>query len=40
MTTGKTSEKNPKEKYNEKDFEILKKMSFIRKGIQKAKKKK
>lgn len=36
MTTGKNLEKN----LNEKDYEILKKLSFIRKGIQKSKKKK
>jgi hypothetical protein len=36
MTTGKASGKNPKEK----EYEILKKMNFIREGIKKAKKKK
>lgn len=36
MTTGKNSEKNP----SEKEYEILKKMNFIRQGIKKAKKKK
>ena len=36
MITGKNSGKNQ----NEKDFEILKKMTFIRKGIATAKKKK
>lgn len=36
MTTGKNSEKNQ----SEKDFEMLKKLTFIRKGIMRAKKKK
>lgn len=36
MTTGKNSEKN----LSEKDFEALKKLSFIRSGLKKAKKKK
>lgn len=36
MTTGKSSEKNP----SEGDYEALKKLTFIRKGLDKAKKKK
>jgi hypothetical protein len=36
MTTGKNSEKNPKES----DYEAVKKLSFIREGLKKAKKKK
>ena len=36
MTTGKSSVKNP----SESDYEAVKKLSFIRKGIQKAKSKK
>lgn len=36
MITGKSSAKNP----NESDFEALKKLTFIRKGLDKAKKKK